>query len=73
MSASFDPQFLASQETALEALYHVAFAAPVPLILLVLAYRAEARSARAALLLTSLTLFGLLYVASYALFCVGCT
>jgi hypothetical protein len=56
-----------------EAVYHVLVAAPLPLIVSVLAFRAHAPAIRAMLLAAGVLLFVALYVLSYFFFCVGCT
>ena len=56
-----------------EALYHVAFAAPIPLILAVLAVGRQSSWPRATLLVVSVALFLVLYMLSYTIFCVACT
>jgi hypothetical protein len=55
-----------------EALYHVAFATPVPLALALVAFRTRSRSVRTLLLLAVIPLFGLIWFVSYLIFCVRC-
>ena len=56
-----------------EAVYHLLVAAPVPGILVVLAFVKVRGQARVVLLSSSLLLLVLIYVVSYMFFCVGCT
>jgi hypothetical protein len=56
-----------------EAVYHLLVAAPVPGILVVLAFVKVRGQATVVLLISSLLLFVLIYLVSYVFFCVGCT
>jgi hypothetical protein len=62
-----------SIEFVQEAVYHVAFAAPAPAVLVVLAFTKARGMTRTILFATGLLLFVVLYIVSYGLFCVGCT
>jgi hypothetical protein len=53
--------------------YHLLVAAPVPGILVVLAFVKVRGQATVVLLISSLLLFVLIYLVSYVFFCVGCT
>jgi hypothetical protein len=55
-----------------EALIHAAVALPAPALLGLAAWRADG-GARLALLVLALLLFAGLFIASYGLFCVGCS
>jgi hypothetical protein len=53
--------------------YHLLVAAPLPAILVVLAFATTRGQMKVALLATSILLFVLIYFVSYVVFCVGCT
>jgi hypothetical protein len=67
------PPYTRAIAFAQEAVYHLAIAAPLPAVLVVLAFVKARRETRVVLLSCSLVLFVLIYVVSYMFFCVGCS
>ena len=53
-------------------MFHAAVAAPIPLLLALLAVRMR-KEVREAVWFVSLLVFAVIFVASYWFFCVGCT